>query len=194
MFMSGGLFAASGGLAAPLPPDYVSATQGMQFALFQWWCPFDLIKINAFASPAETVNASNPLNETTPLIGSADVGPAGGGRRLLSEGARALARVLCAPSLARVAAEENAALREARALSGGAHFLSASAHPARRRLLQLNTSTGDNATILSRPLDAPLNETSEEVPPSGYASLVAGATDPEGFLTDNISDAADNGG
>lgn len=188
MFMSGGLFAASGGLAAPLPPDYVSATQGMQFALFQWWCPFDLIKINAFASPAETVNAS------TPLIGSADAGPAGGGRRLLSEGARAFARVLCAPSLARVAAEENAALREARALSGGAHYLSASAHPARRRLLQLNTTSGANATTLSQPLDAPFSETSEEVPPSGYATLVAGATDPEGFLTDNISDAADNGG
>jgi hypothetical protein len=177
MFMSGGLFAASGGLATPLPPDYLAATQGMQFALFQWWCPFDLIKIEAFATPPEPVTAPL-LNESTPLIGSSDVAPQGGGRRLLSQGGRALARVLCAPSAARRAAEENTLLREARAR----------AHPARRRLAQVN------ATLVSANATAPANNTSDELPPAAYSELVAGVTDPEGFLTDNISDAADNGG
>lgn len=184
MFMNGGLFAASGGLATPLPPDYLAATQGMQFALFQWWCPFDLLKIEAFATPPEPVTAA-PLNESTPLIGSSDVAPGGGGRRLFSQGGRALARVLCAPSAARRAAEENAVLREARAR----------AHPARRRLTQVNaTLVSPNATLVSPNATAPANKTSDELPPSAYSTLVAGVTDPEGFLTDNISDAADNGG
>lgn len=185
MFQNGGLFGASQGLAAPLPPDYLSAAQGMNFALFRWWCPFNLITNPAFtgASPGQNLTATS------------DAFPSPAGRRLLSRDIHPFARVLCAPAIARHVAEENAALLEAR-VRAHVPFWTGAGPAVRRRLLAENGTA--NVTVVAVPAKTNgtangTNGTSTELPTAAYGMLVSAGLDPEGFLTDTISNQADNG-
>jgi hypothetical protein len=184
------LFAASTNLAAPLPPNYVTAADAMQFALWKWTCPFTSLSFTddtpypasptPVDGPVTTINSSTPVNVLDRIFPTR-------GRKLLSANSP-VTRVLCGGPFA----DGVKRLERARAFS---HFRSLLQTTAPSQATKSTATLPGNRTVLVTVVaQAPgTNQTSRELPSEGYPSLLTRLEALADFLQGNVPNSKDKG-
>jgi hypothetical protein len=211
-------WAASDGLATPLPPVYVEAARSVSFSLFRWTCPFSHMD---FTNYAENPNQPTLVNQTQtngtlfdPATGAFNtdlqVGVNTKGRRLMGADSM-VTRALCGKGFAdgvkrlervrryqagwAVLADRDVPQEGAQ---GGA--LLSVFDPPGRVLLQIGGSrvaarlpTNQTTTVSVVATDGKNNGTSVELPEKLYASLLTDGKAVYGFLQGNLPSSTDKG-
>jgi hypothetical protein len=184
------LFAASTNLAAPLPPNYVTAADAMQVALWKWTCPFTALSFTddtpypapptLVEGPVTTVNSSTPVNFLDRI-------PQSRGRKLLSADSP-VTRVLCGGRFA----DDVKRLEQARAFS---HYRSLLQSTAPSQATKSTATLPGNRTVLVTIVaQAPgINQTSRELPSEMYPSLLNRLEALADFLQGNVPNSKDKG-
>jgi hypothetical protein len=208
-------WAASDGLATPLPPVYVEAARSVSFSLFRWTCPFSHID---FTDYAENPDQPTLVNQTQtngtlfdPPTGAFNtdlqVGINTKGRRLMGADS-VVTRALCGKGFAdgvkrleRVQRYQTggAVLADRIVPAQGGTLLGAFDSPG-RALLQIAGSkvaarlpTNQTTTVSVVATDGKNNGTSVELPEKLYASLLTDGKAVYGFLQGNLPSSTDKG-